>query len=186
MLPLMVEADVAHRAIGHRGFDFAGRERLRSTLDEIAALVTWEPIAALQGSLYPAAEGEPAWPPLVMFNAMLLAVWHDLSDVKLADALDDRASFRRFCGFSATEATPERTAFVRFRRLLVVHHLDRALFDAVTAQLTAKAIAVKTGTIVDATIGGAVRPGWHAARLAQRHVGPRQAGDACPPARLES
>ena len=42
--------------------------------------------------------------------------------------------------------------FVRFRRLLVAHGLDRALFDAVTAQLTAKAVTVKTGTIVDATI----------------------------------
>lgn len=152
MLSLMVERDMARRTIGQRGFDFAEHERPRSTLDEIAALVVWEPIAALLGPLYPAAKGEPAWPPLAMFKAMLLAVWHDLSDVKLADALDDRASFRRFCGFSGTEATPERTAFVRFRRLLVAHHLDLALFDAVTAQLTAKAIAVKTGTIVDATI----------------------------------
>ncbi len=32
------------------------------------------------------------------------------SDVKLAEALDDRASFRRFCGFSRNETTPERTA----------------------------------------------------------------------------
>ena len=54
-----------------------------------------------------------------MFKALLLAVWYDLSDVKLAEALDDRASFRRFCGFSSTEATPERTAFVRFRRALI-------------------------------------------------------------------
>ena len=38
---------------------------------------------------------------------------------KLAEALDDRASFRRFCGFAAHEPTPERTAFVRFRRELV-------------------------------------------------------------------
>lgn len=40
---------------------------------------------------------------------MLLAIWYDLSDVKLAEALDDRASFRRFCGFSRSEATPERS-----------------------------------------------------------------------------
>ncbi|MER8402140.1 transposase [Mesorhizobium sp. M1348] len=32
---------------------------------------------------------------------MLLSIWYDLSDVKLAEALDDRGSFRRFCGFSA-------------------------------------------------------------------------------------
>ncbi|MBD9641973.1 transposase [Ensifer sp. ENS07] len=38
---------------------------------------------------------------------MLLSIWHDLSDVKLAEALDDRASFRRYCGFSVSEPTPE-------------------------------------------------------------------------------
>lgn len=87
-----------------------------------------------------------------MFKALLLSVWYDLSDVKLAETLDDRASFRRFCGFSGSEATPERTAFVRFRRLLVARDLDRALFEAVTVQLRAKAIRIKTGTLVDATV----------------------------------
>ncbi|WP_223176293.1 transposase [Sphingobium xenophagum] len=52
----------------------------------------------------------------------------------MAEALDDRASFRRFCGFSANEATPERSAFVRFPRLLVAHQLDRSLFETVTMQ----------------------------------------------------
>ena len=66
--------------------------------------------------------------------ALLLGFWHDLSDVKLAEALEDRASFRRFCGFSASEATPERTAFVRFRRELVrlqavLHGISRSEAD---------------------------------------------------------
>ncbi|MCI0755728.1 transposase [Roseomonas vastitatis] len=56
---------------------------------------------------------------MALLKAMLIAVWHDLSDVKLAEALDDRASFRRFCGFSAQKPTPERTAFVRLRRKLM-------------------------------------------------------------------
>lgn len=81
-----------------------------------------------------------------MFKALLLSIWYDLSDVKLADALDDRASFRRFCGFSGTEATPERTAFVRFRKELVAHKLDRQLFTTVTAQLTSKAVTVAKGS----------------------------------------
>jgi IS5 family transposase len=87
-----------------------------------------------------------------MFKALLLSIWYELSDVKLAEALDDRASFRRFCGFAGNESTPERTAFVRFRRMLVAHKLDRTLFEVVTAQLRSKAVTVKTGTLVDATI----------------------------------
>lgn len=56
-----------------------------------------------------------------MFKALLLSIWYDLSDVKLAEALDNGASFCRFCGFSANESTPERTAFVTYRRLLVAY-----------------------------------------------------------------
>ena len=41
---------------------------------------------------------------------------------------------------------------MRFRKELVTHQLDRSLFLAVTAQLKSKAITVKTGTLVDATI----------------------------------
>ena len=99
-----------------------------------------------------------------MVKALLLAVWYDLSDVKLAEALDDRASFRRFCGFSSNEPTPERTAFVRFRKALVERGLDRKLFEAVTAQLKAKAIKVKTGTLVDATIIASASQGDEDAR----------------------
>ncbi len=50
------------------------------------------------------------------------------------------------------ESPPERTAFVRFRRSLVAHRLDSSLFEAVAAQPQARAITVKTGTLVDATI----------------------------------
>ena len=62
------------------------------------------------------------------------------SDVRLAKALNDRASFRRFCGFSTYRSTPGRTAFVRFRAELIRLGLDRTLFDralfaAVTRQI---------------------------------------------------
>ena len=140
------------RSIGQERFGFNATARSSSSLDKLSELIAWDRIAALLDGLYPASKGEPAWPPLAMFKALLLAVWHDLSDVKLAEALEDRASFRRFCGFSSTEATPERTAFVRFRRALIGHALDRMLFETVTAELKAKSITVKTGTLVDATI----------------------------------
>ena len=67
-------------------------------------------------------------------------------------ALDDRTSFRRFCGFAAHEPTPERTAFVRFRRVLVRLDLDRVLFETVTHQLDARGVVVRCGTLVDATL----------------------------------
>jgi transposase, IS5 family len=146
------------RVIGQEtlGFDAAARA---SSLEAIHELIDWAPLGRVLGEIYAAERGEAAWPPLMLFKALLLAVWHDLSDVRLGEALEDRASFRRFCGFSRFEPTPERTAFVRFRRELVARGLDRALFQAVTDQLRAKAVMVKTGTLVDATVIGSASKG---------------------------
>lgn len=143
---------MAYRSIGQERLGFTVSSGRASSLDDLSRLIDWDRIAGILGQVHSSAKGEQAWPPLAMFKALLLSMWYDLSDVKLAEALDDRASFRTFCGFSRTEATPERTAFVRFRKALIAHKLDRLLFTTVTEQLKAKAITVKTGTLVDATI----------------------------------
>jgi IS5 family transposase len=44
---------------------------------------------------------------------------------------------------SGDEATPERTAFVRFRRQLVAHGLDRNLFEAISRDLESKGACVR-------------------------------------------
>ena len=144
---------MARRRIGQEHLRIGDRERSRTnSLDVLHRLVDWAAIDRHLAPIYASAKGEQAWPPLSLFKALLLAVWYDLSDVKLAEALDDRASFRRFCGFAAEEPTPERTAFVRFRRELLARGLDRVLFAAVTDQLDAQGVVVKTGTLVDATL----------------------------------
>src|SRR4051812_24124419 len=107
---------MARRQIGQEQPALGGAEpRGGTALDEIAAVVDWAELDRLLSGLSASAKGEPGWPPLALFKALLLATRHDLSDVRLAEALDDRASLRRFCGFAAHEPTPERTAFVRFR-----------------------------------------------------------------------
>jgi IS5 family transposase len=144
---------MARRRIGQEQLKLGVEQSRRSgSLDAIAALIDWSEIDRVLAPVYAAARGEQAWPPLALFKALLLAVWYDLSDVKLAEALEDRVSFRRFCGFASNEPTPERTTFVRFRRELVTRSLDRALFEAVTDQLDAQGVTVKTGTLVDATV----------------------------------
>jgi transposase, IS5 family len=157
---------MARRRIGQEQLSFdPPQSRQAGALDQITALIDWAEIDRHLTSIYASTMGEQGWPPLALFKALLLSVWYDLSDVKLADALDDRASFRRFCGFASDEPTPERTAFVRFRRELVARSLDRGLFAAVTDQLDAMGVAVKTGTLVDATVMGRPPPPQAGARL---------------------
>ena len=143
---------MARRQIGQESLSFGVEQKSSGCLDELSCVIEWNEIERLLGDVYASAKGEAGWPPLALFKALLLSVWYDLSDVKLAEALDDRASFRRFCGYAMSEATPERTAFVRFRKELVARDLDAQLFDAVLAQLEAKGVVVKTGTLIDATV----------------------------------
>ena len=102
---------MGRRRIGQESFGF-GDERggRQSSLDELLTLIDWSAAERALVDVSCAAKGEPAWPPLALFRATLLAVWCDLSDVKLAEALDDRSSFRRFCGFSGHQARPQRNA----------------------------------------------------------------------------
>lgn len=158
---------MALRRIGQEVLRLGAKAGRLTSLDELCAAIDWEPAVCALASLYPSAMGEKAWPPLSMFKALLLATWYDLSDVMLTEALADRASFRRFCGFAGEEETPERTAFVRFRRLLVARGLDRSLFEAIARDLEAKGATVRKGTLIDATIIGSASKSDKEARWAK-------------------
>lgn len=142
---------MARQTIGQEGFSFTtGNKTL--DLDALATLIYWREVDAFMGPISDAPKGEQSWPPLCLLKAMLLARWYNLSDMKLAEALDDRASCRRFCGFSSNEAMPERTAFIRFRGTLAALDLGEKLFDAITEQLCRRQVSVKRDTPLDATI----------------------------------
>ena len=75
-------------------------------LDRIVGLIDRSPMERL---LTPprAPTGRPGYPPLALFRALLLAQWYQLSDPGLEEALADRLSFRRFCGFGLDDGTPQ-------------------------------------------------------------------------------
>ena len=76
---------MARRRIGQEAFGFVQGERGRNArLDAIGQSVDWAPVAKLLDGIHAAAKGEPGWPPLALFKALLLGLWHDLSDVALA------------------------------------------------------------------------------------------------------
>jgi transposase, IS5 family len=125
---------MAHRGgIGHEQLGFAVSTKSVSSLDTLSALIDRSPVMVFLAPVHPSAKGEAAWPPLSMFKALLPSVWYDLSDVKLAEALDDRASFRRFCGFSSTEPVPDMRwrgiaqATAQLLVTAIAHNLKRTL-----------------------------------------------------------
>ena len=72
---------MARRRIGQWTFGFGdGRGHWQSSLDELLQLIDRADVERHPAGISAAAKGEPAWPPLALFKAMLIAVWHDLSE----------------------------------------------------------------------------------------------------------
>ena len=80
------------------------RKRREKTADKIDKIIDWTPIEAyLEQNLDRQrnnAAGNPAYPALGMFKALLLQSWYGPSDRELSDNLEERISFSHFCGFS--------------------------------------------------------------------------------------
>ena len=77
----------------------ASRRHRKTFLDDIDQIMDWKPFKGfLKKKLrrHRDAVGNPAYPALGMFKILLLQRWHDLSDQKAAEAMEDRISFCRF------------------------------------------------------------------------------------------
>jgi IS5 family transposase len=151
---------MAIKQTGQLGFADAVIEGTAGPLDRIAGLVRWDRFARRLGGLRQQGPGRPAWPPLVLFKALLVGALYGLSERELEAALADRLSFRRFIGLSYEEAVPDHSVLNRFRSLLVEQRLFDALFGELDGQLEVAGLMVKRGTMLDATVIPSVsRPG---------------------------
>lgn len=121
-------------------------------LERVAALVDWKAVEAVLAPLRPGAMGAPAYPPLVLFKALLLQQWYALSDPALEEALGDRLSFRRFCDAPLDRKMPDHATIWRFRERLSQGGLAAAAFACVTAQIEQAGLILKQGTLIDASL----------------------------------
>ncbi len=146
---------MTHKSTGQLDFAdaFLGNNRtLNRQLDKIRDRVDWKPFEELLSPIYSSPTGRPSHPVLLLFKALLLQTWHGLSDYVLEETLDDRLSFRRFVGLSASEKAPDHSVFSRFRDQLIQYGVHRRLFDELNRQLELRGLFVKKGTLVDATV----------------------------------
>jgi IS5 family transposase len=143
---------VTRRQIGLKGFaDMMIADISKpSVLDELNKVVDFHEIGqVLEGKLRK-KNGRPSYPAEMMLKVTLLQVMYNLSDEKMEEALSDRLSFRRFCGFSLQDTTPDNATICSFRNLL--NTLAEDILEKVNLQLDAHGMRLRKGTLVDATI----------------------------------
>lgn len=139
-------------------------------LEQLSGMIDWSPLERLASQLRPAAQtGRRPYPSLAMLKAVYLQALYDLSDPGLEEALGDRLSFRRFCGFALDAPTPDETTICRFRA--AAGELLMAALEEINGQLDGKGLVVRKGSLLDATlIASNGKPPARSAGLGARHA----------------
>ena len=137
--------------------EFAAKKkttRREKFLLRLESVIPWVKLPAVIEPFYP--KGERGRPPVGlerMLRVYFLQPWYGLADEALEDALYDSQALRGFARMDlAAEGVPDATTRLKFRRLLETHDLCKGLFTAINADLTARGLLLREGTLVDATL----------------------------------
>src|SRR5450755_3925614 len=137
--------------------EYAGkkkRTRRDKFLAEMELVVPWARLVARLRPLYP--NGERGRPPIGlerMLRIYFLQQWYGLADEALEDALYDSQALQGFARIDlSAEGVPDATTLLNFRHLLETHDLCKGLFTAINADLAARGLLLREGTLVDATL----------------------------------
>ena len=116
----------------------------------------WKALIDLIEPSYPktgSKGGRPPYPLETMLRIHLMQQWYDLSDPAMEDALIEVPTMRRFAGIDLiSERIPDETTILSFRHLLEKHDLGKQIFETVKGHLKDQGMAMKQGTIIDATL----------------------------------
>ena len=129
------------------------REKFLAEMDQV---VPWPALIALIEPHYPktgSKGGRPPYPLATMLRIHLMQQWYSLSDPAMEDALIEVPTMRRFAGSDMlSDRIPDETTILAFRHLLEKHNLGEQIFETVKAHLKERGMAMKQGTIIDATL----------------------------------
>jgi IS5 family transposase len=127
------------------------RERFLARME---TLIPWAQLLAVIEPFYP--KGQRGRPPIGlerMLRVYFLQQWYALADEALEDALYDSQALQQFARLDlSAEGVPDATTLLNFRHLLETHNLCKSLFGAINADLAARGLLLREGTLVDATL----------------------------------
>ena len=135
--------------------------KLGDSLVRLNKVIDWEqfrPVLATVLKKEPkGAGGRPPYDCILMFKILILQLIYNLSDDQTEYQINDRMSFMRFLGLGLEDRVPDAKTIWLFRDTLTKADVAQKLFDGFAAQLEAKHLITRTGTIVDATFMDAPR-----------------------------
>jgi IS5 family transposase len=132
------------------------RTKREKFLADMEQVVPWQALIALIDLHYPktgSKGGRSPYPLASMLRIHLVQQWYSLSDPAMEDALIELPTMRRFAGIDMlSDRIPDETTILAFRHMLEKDHLGERVFETVKAHLKEQGMAMKQGTIINATL----------------------------------
>lgn len=148
----------------------------RQRLDAGVDWAIFEPVLAQLPQAQPKGPGgRPAFHPLRMFKALVLAHLYNRSDAPREFPITDRYSFQRFLGLRSADSAPDEKPLGAFREPLTRHGLLQPAVDAFGQARATAGLLARQGQMIDAPFVEVPRQ-----RNTREENAPRKAGQ--PPA----
>jgi IS5 family transposase len=127
------------------------REKFLARMEEI---IPWQSLLAVIEPFYPnGGRGRPPVGLERMLRMYFLQQWYGLADEALEDAIYDSQAMQGFIRIDlGADGVPDATTLLKFRHLLETNGLCKSLFTAINADLSARGLMMREGTLVDATL----------------------------------
>lgn len=136
-------------------FSSLEKNRAIKRMEQINAVVNWPSIERLIMRNYPvgkSAEGNEAYPPLILMKCLLLQQWFRIdSDPELETQINDRISFKKFLGLAVDQPAPDHSTFCRFRSRFSPETMKR-INNELLSQFASRGLTINEGIAVDARL----------------------------------
>ena len=146
------------RNIGFADFALASclkHNRSLKLMEKLDDAIDWTRVETILFNHYTvgtSGEGADAYPPLLLFNCMMLQKWFRInSDPELENQINDRLSFKKFLKLSFSKPSPDHSTFSRFRSRLSQNAMDE-INSEILRQFEAKGLVINEGIAVDARL----------------------------------
>lgn len=150
---------------------YARLDKAGDPLFQLNTLILWDKLDSLLSTIHPVSSekgGRPPLAPLMMVKCLLLQSLYNISDASCEYQINDRLSFKRFLGLSASQKAPDEKTIWLFRERLKHSGLHEKIFDWFSEQINAAGYVAQEGQIVDASFVPTHKPtGKHKKQFAE-------------------
>ena len=124
-------------------------------LERLNSIIDWELFRDILNKSFEKKSkgpgGAPHYDYVLMFKALVIQKFHQLSDEQTEYQIKDRLSFQKFLGFDLTDDVPDQNTIREFRESLIKNGVIDKIFDRFHLFLKDKGVISTEGVIVDAS-----------------------------------